>query len=83
VHNRFKDTLSFGQTLVQQSGLGFSINPQLFQRFDVQAVPTVVLSDGQSFDNITGLVSLRHALERFAAEGDCSAKAKALLECVT
>ncbi len=46
------------------------LDPRLFDEYDIQAVPAIVVDDGVSFDKISGSVSLDYALEQFASEGE-------------
>lgn len=65
----FKQTL---KALTMSTGeiLKLDINPFPFREFKITQVPTIVLSDGTSYDKMTGSVSLKHALETFKSSGD-------------
>lgn len=63
------------------------IDPTLFESYEITSVPTFVLrSEGKSkvednsYDRLTGNVSLRYALEQFASKGNTSQEAGLLLE---
>lgn len=84
------------QKIIQKTGQGFIIDPELFSLFSVIAVPTYVLSkpfqlqalesktQERTFtpihDRLQGHVSLQYALETFAKEGDLQNEAHSLLE---
>lgn len=46
------------------------INPILFQEFGIETVPTYVVSDEGRYDKLSGMVSVRYALESFIERGD-------------
>ncbi|OJW55209.1 MAG: type-F conjugative transfer system pilin assembly protein TrbC [Alphaproteobacteria bacterium 41-28] len=63
------------------------IDPTLFEDYVISAVPTFVLrnespkkAEDNSYDRLTGNVSLRYALEQFASKGNTSQEAGLLLE---
>ncbi len=53
------------------------IDPRLFTRFQISAVPSFVVSEGDLFDKLKGNVSLEFALEKMASQGE-TAMAKTL-----
>jgi conjugal transfer pilus assembly protein TrbC len=55
------------------------LNPQLFDQYQIQQVPAVVVAEEETFDKITGNVTLDYALETLAKEGETK-KAQALYE---
>ncbi len=78
------------QKIIQKTGQGFIIDPELFTLFAIQVVPTFVLSKPFQLnasermqtplhDRIQGHVSAQYALETFAKEGDLKDEAKSLL----
>ena len=90
-HGSYLKTAKALQKIITKTGVGFSIDPELFTLFNVSSVPTYVLSlpfplsatdrvQTPLHDRLMGHVSIRFALETFAAEGDLKAKAKALLK---
>ena len=92
----FKDgsyakTVNALQKIIQETGQGFIIDPELFSLFSATAVPTYVLSRPFQLhaleltytplhDRLQGHVSLQYALEMFAKEGDLKEEAHSLLE---
>lgn len=89
--NSYAQTVKALQKIIQETGQGFIINPELFSLFSVTAVPTYVLSkpfqlqtQERTFtplhDRLQGHVSLHYALETFAKEGDLKEEAHSLLE---
>ena len=79
------------QQIIQATGQGFMIDPELFSLFVVTAVPTYVLSrpfqlnapgviQTPLHDRLQGHVSVSYALDVFAKEGSLKEEAKSLLE---
>jgi type-F conjugative transfer system pilin assembly protein TrbC len=79
------------QRVIQKTGQGFIIDPELFTLFNVTAVPTFIVSKPVPLfatervqtplhDRLQGHVSLRYVLELFAKEGDLKNDAEILLE---
>ena len=79
------------QHIIQETGQGFMIDPELFSLFTVTVVPTYVLSKLFSFkapdrtqtplhDRLQGHVSVSYALSVFAKEGSLKEDASSLLE---
>ena len=50
--------------------LNLNLDPTLFERFNIQQVPAIVVSDGKSFDVIYGNLSIREGLARMEGRGD-------------
>ena len=82
------------QQIIQETGQGFMIDPELFSLFAVTAVPTYVLSRSFQFnapgvtqtplhDRLQGHVSVSYALGVFAKERSLKEEANALLENVS
>ena len=82
------------QQIIQETGQGFMIDPELFSLFAVTAVPTYVLSRPFQFnapgvtqtplhDRLQGHVSVSYALGVFAKERSLKEEANALLENVS
>ncbi len=91
--NSYAHTVKALQKIIQETGQGFIIDPELFSLFSVTSVPTYVLSkpfqlqvqtQERTFtplhDRLQGHVSLQYALETFAKEGDLKEEAHSLLE---
>ncbi len=76
--NSFKETIQYLKN-VKTSGIMVDIDPTLFERFNVNLVPSFVLSDGHSYDKLVGSISIVYALEKFANEGDLKLQAKDIL----
>jgi type-F conjugative transfer system pilin assembly protein TrbC len=55
------------------------INPKLFQQYQVKSVPTIVFTDEDRFDKISGNISLAFAIEKAAQNGETTT-AKILAE---
>jgi type-F conjugative transfer system pilin assembly protein TrbC len=78
------------QKIIEKTGQGFIIDPELFTLFAIQTVPTFVLSkpfhlnasermQTPIHDQIQGHVSAQYVLETFSKEGDLKDEAKSLL----
>jgi len=93
--NSYAQTVRALQKIIQETGQGFIIDPELFSLFSVTTVPTYVLSrpfqqtlesktlertQTPIHDRLQGHVSLQYALEMFAKEGDLQNEAQFLLE---
>lgn len=88
--NSYAQTVKALQKIIQETGQGFIIDPELFSLFTVSAVPTYVLSPPFQLytpertqtplhDRLQGHVSLQYALVTFAKEGDLQNEARSLL----
>lgn len=91
--NSYAQTVKALQKIIQETGQGFIIDPELFSLFSVTSVPTYVLSRPfQPFqlytseqnqtplhDRLQGHVSVQYALETFAKDGDLQNEAQFLL----
>lgn len=61
---------------------GVQINPTTFRKYNITAVPVLIVAcgnQGDKVDRLQGDVTLHQALERVAEEGDCAPTAKSLL----
>lgn len=88
--NNFKVTAKAIENLVKDDNAsGILIDPTLFKTFAITAVPSYVLAGKHNcmpntsckveYDKITGNVSPKFALEKFAESGDLQQEATALL----
>jgi conjugal transfer pilus assembly protein TrbC len=57
----------------------FSIDPDLFEEFSRNGVPTLLLMGEEGVDRLVGNVSIRDSLEKFSFSGDNKQLAKQLL----
>ncbi len=91
VEGSYAKTVKILQKIIQETGQGFLIDPELFTLFSIQAIPTFVLSKPFPFsvqeriqtplhDRIQGHVSAQYALEIFAKGGELKESAQALLK---
>ena len=76
--NSFRKTSEFVKDLKDASII---IDPELFKKYDVVAVPCYVLakSDG-NYDKLSGNVTPKYALDKFAKAGDLAQEAQWLLQ---
>jgi type-F conjugative transfer system pilin assembly protein TrbC len=86
----YKKTVQALQKIIQKTGQGFVIDPELFTLFSIQVIPTYVLTKPFQLraeertqtpihDRMQGHVSTHYALETFAKEGDLKEEALSLL----
>ncbi|OJW46247.1 MAG: type-F conjugative transfer system pilin assembly protein TrbC [Alphaproteobacteria bacterium 41-28] len=86
----YRKTINSLQKIIQKTGQGFIIDPELFTLFGITAVPTFILAKPFQLsasdrtqtplhDRIQGHISAQYALETFAKGGDLKDEAKALL----
>lgn len=89
VKRSYKKTVQALQKIIQNTEQGFLIDPELFELFDITAVPTYVLAKPFSLaaterlqtplhDRLQGHVSIQYVLEEFAKEGALAQEAKFL-----
>lgn len=64
IDNDFRKTTTVLRQLDEQAGA--IIEPQLFQQYDIQAVPAIVQDKAGIVRKISGSVSLQYALQQFA-----------------
>ncbi len=80
VNNSFKDTATVVARMVEEHGTGFGVDPKLFVKYAINAVPAFVVPNGEtSFDKISGNISLIAALEALVQEGGNPEAARLLL----
>ena len=80
VNQSLPETLRYVKKLVEQTQCGVLIHPELFSKYQVQYVPSMVLAEEKRFDQMTGHVSLKYALRSFKQEGDLKNLAERHLE---
>lgn len=79
VNDSFTDTSVIVTQLASEYNVSFNIDPKLFSQYDIVAVPSFVVPDGNRFDKISGNISLTAALEAFVQTGDNPDAARRLL----
>lgn len=90
IEGSYAKTVRALQNIINKTGEGLLIDPELFGLFGVTAVPTYVLSQPFQLssserlqtplhDRLVGHVSIRYALEVFSGSGDLKEGAQALL----
>lgn len=75
--NSFRKTSEFIKDLKNASII---IDPELFKKYDVVAVPSYVLAHDSNHDKLSGNVTPQYALEKFAKSGDLAQEAQWLLQ---
>ncbi len=91
IEGSYAKTVQALAKVIQETGLGFIIDPELFSLFGITAVPTYILARPFQFlartrnqtplhDRLMGHVSVSYALESFAQSGDLEKEAQALLD---
>jgi len=58
---------------------GVQLDPTAFQKFNITAVPTLVVTCDGRHDRIAGSIRIDDALKKIAESGDCAAVARQLL----
>lgn len=76
--NSFKETLRYIKQL-NEEGIAVDVDPVAFAKFNVNLVPSFVVSEGDKFDKITGNISLKYALEQFIESGETASLSKEYL----
>jgi type-F conjugative transfer system pilin assembly protein TrbC len=87
IDGSMKKTINFINKIENRKA-GVEIDPNLFKKFNITKVPTIILYDidqcqndecTPNFDKITGTVSIKYFLERVEEEGDLSKRSKEIL----
>lgn len=80
IDNNFRKTVQavFRLTRDKNAG-GVQIDPVQFERYDIRAVPALVVTCEAGYDRLSGNLKLKEALARIAAEGECRDTARRLL----
>ncbi len=79
VNDSFKDTATVVAKFSTDSSPGFGVDPKLFAKYAIKTVPAFVVPNGDSFDKISGNISLVAALEAIVQEGENPETARRLL----
>ncbi len=90
VEGSYTKTIRALQKIIQRTGEGFLIDPDLFTLFSIRVVPTFILTKPFQLhakertqtplhDRLQGHVSLSYALETFTQKGDLKLEAQELL----
>lgn len=80
VNNNLQDTATAMYDLVKETQRGgVQVDPTAFRKYDITAVPALVVICGDRSDRIAGNIRLEDMLIKVAEEGDCAELAKALL----
>jgi len=80
INNDFKQTVDFAQRLFLKDKIGgFNIDPFLFKKYAVEAVPLVVLDIGGVVDSVAGDIGLFEALKIISERGENRLYAKNIL----
>lgn len=81
IDNDFRKTASAMFDIAREDNtLGVQIDPTLYQKYNVSAVPALVVTCPGHFDIIRGSLPLAEALKNVAERGECGATARQLLE---
>ena len=71
---------SFKETIKATKEIAMQVDPVAFKKFNINSVPSFVLSANEVQDKLVGNVSIKYALEQFKSQGDLKAKATEYLE---
>jgi conjugal transfer pilus assembly protein TrbC len=63
--NSFRETTHKINKLGDNKQVGVIVDPTLYQKYNIQQVPSIVRVKGNSFDKIDGSISIKYALEKF------------------
>lgn len=89
IEGSYKKTVSALQHIIRKTGQGFIVDPELFEIFQIKAVPTFILTSSLNLsdekktplhDRIQGHVTLSYALQKIFRDGDLKDIAKAMLK---
>lgn len=77
-NNSFKETIEYIKQIEKQ-GLKIAIYPQIFKEFQINHVPSFVLSNGKLYDKITGSIGINYVLTQFSYYGELKSQAQKYL----
>jgi len=69
-NNSVKETLSALQGFIQETGMGFIVNPELFDKYQIAHVPSFVLVTNTKFDKVSGNIRLDTAFDIVQRHGE-------------
>lgn len=83
--NSYQKTALYLQEIIAKTGQGFLIHSELFKRYEILQVPSVVLTTNSLgvdavFDVVSGHVPIKTALSKMAEKGELKDEAKAWLQ---
>ncbi len=83
--NSYQKTALYLQDMIEKTGQGFLIHPELFKRYEIHQVPAVVLTKDTLgsepiFDVVSGHIPLKTALLEIAHQGELKNEAKDWLQ---
>jgi conjugal transfer pilus assembly protein TrbC len=64
----YKDSFEATRLKVESIGIAYDIDPELFEKYQVVTVPTIVKVEGDSWQKVAGHITLAAALEIFAGK---------------
>lgn len=80
INNDFHETVRVLFELIRtENAGGVQIDPLLFERYDISAVPALVVTCEAGYDRLTGNLRIKEALARIAEEGECRDVARQFL----
>ncbi len=83
--NSYQKTAFYLQDMIEKTGQGFLIHPELFKRYEIHQVPSVVLAADTLraepiFDVVSGHIPIKTALLEMAQKGELKNEAKDWLQ---
>lgn len=83
--NSYQKTASYLQEIIAKTGQGFLIHPELFKRYQIDQVPSFVLTTNPLgrepvFDVVSGHIPLKTALLKISQKGELMHEAKQWLQ---
>ena len=64
----YQDSFAATRFKVEEVAIAYDIDPELFDKYQVVSVPTIVFDDGQITKKVSGHITLKSALEIFAQD---------------
>jgi conjugal transfer pilus assembly protein TrbC len=68
VRGLYKDSFEETRQKVQELEIAYDIDPDLFEKYEISSVPTIVKDEGRDIKKVSGHITLKSALEIFSKE---------------
>jgi len=76
----FMKTANHLKEILKEEWTGILIDPTLFRKYQVKKVPTFVIATDDSYDKLSGNVTIQYALNKIISDGEWGNLAKELLK---
>ena len=77
--NSFMKTANHLKEILKEESEGILIDPTLFRKYKVKKAPTFVIATDDTYDKLSGNVTIQYALNKIISEGELGNLAKELL----